>query len=232
MVGQCRDSQRSILYVCWSNAHIVLHWLSKQYIFYPGNGPWFPGITNGTHYILSTSWTCILGFNSTNVCTFRYKHWPWYSLGSPLPERNTFLLVRDDKRMKVFEKSYGSIIVNGVHREVLRPRTLWACGLGTSQGTMIPTRLFHTLSHLVGCQIRGLKHTNIHYFSFLFISPPLNKYSPCAYFLYWAYAISFSPRDSLSEALLPYLASHKAIIWYTQGLHLAYSHYICLHGFR
>ena len=52
-------------------------------------------------------------------------------------------------------KSLEGIMVNGVPREVPRSKTLGACGpsgfcLGTSPGTpftMIPPRLFHTLSH-------------------------------------------------------------------------------------
>ena len=56
-------------------------------------------------YILSTSRTSILGLNSTNCCTFSYKHWPWYSLGSPLAERNPSLLVQEDKKMKLCGKA-------------------------------------------------------------------------------------------------------------------------------
>ena len=39
--------------------------------------------------------------NSTNVCTFSNKYWPWYSLYSP------FLLFRDDQRIKRCGKALG-----------------------------------------------------------------------------------------------------------------------------
>ena len=55
--------------------------------------------------ILSTSRTSILGFNFTNVCTFSFKHWPWYSLGSSLDERNLSLLVQDNLRMQMCVKA-------------------------------------------------------------------------------------------------------------------------------
>ena len=61
----------------------------------------------GIMNILSTSRTCILGFNSTNVCPTKDKFWPWYSLGSPLAERNPSLLVREAKRIKLNGKALG-----------------------------------------------------------------------------------------------------------------------------
>ena len=71
------------------------------------HSPWYP-IGFSTHCpILSTSQTSILGFKSTNVYTSCYKHWPWYSLGSPSAERNTSLLVWDAERMTLYLKASG-----------------------------------------------------------------------------------------------------------------------------
>ena len=105
-----------------------------------------------SHYILSTSRTSRLGFNSTNVCTFSYKHWPWYSLGSPLVERNPSLLVRDEERMKMCGKALG---YHGEWTpwEVPRPKNLGVCGSSgfcletylRTPFTMIPPQLYHTL---------------------------------------------------------------------------------------
>ena len=84
----------------------------------------------------STCRTSILGLNSTNVCSFSYKHWPWYSLSSPMADRNPSLLVRGTNEWKCVEKPWG-IMVNGVPQEVPRPKFEWWC------------RLFHTLSHYI-----------------------------------------------------------------------------------
>ena len=77
------------------------------------------------------------------------------SLWTPLAERNPSLLVRDDERMKMCRKALEvswSIESLGKSRG---KKTLWACCplglcLGTSvvtPFTIIPPRLFHTLSH-------------------------------------------------------------------------------------
>ena len=57
--------------------------------------------------IVSTSRTSILGFYSTNVCPAKDKHWPWYSLGSPLAERIPFLLVQNAKSWHYMKKPWG-----------------------------------------------------------------------------------------------------------------------------
>ena len=83
-----------------------------------------------------------------HVCTFSYKHWPWYSLGSP----------RWKKSGHVW-KSLGCIMGNGIPRES-RGKKPSGFGLGSSLGTpftMIPLRFFHTLSRRV---VLGWNQTN------------------------------------------------------------------------
>ena len=100
-------------------------------------------------------WTSILGFYSTNICTFSYKHWPWYSLGSPSAERNPSLLVREEKIMILCGKAWGvtwwmESLGKSLDQKPLGPAGPLGFGLGTSQWTpfpMIPTRLFNTLDH-------------------------------------------------------------------------------------
>ena len=69
--------------------------------------------------ILSTSRTRILGFNSTNVCPAKDKHWPWYSLEHcsyvwAVSRLKPTFLCKDQSEltfMQDFQKWIGSIVL-------------------------------------------------------------------------------------------------------------------------
>ena len=57
--------------------------------------------------ILSTSWTSILGFNSTNGGGFIPSPFSTGVPRGPIEKRNPSLLVRDEERIKILGKALG-----------------------------------------------------------------------------------------------------------------------------